>query len=257
MDGPTYKLEKVILNEDSLEDFEGPLYLILSLLGKNRIEIRHIQIAEITDQYLAFIQTMESMDMEVASEFVAMASHLIFIKTKLLLVPDDLEALSEMDKLIKCLEEHKGREKYYLIKKCAEHLAPLWERGSDLIEKPAETIKTSVNYEYRHNPEDLTAAMLHIWDRGETRKPPPSSRINEVIPRVHFPVTGKITHLLARLTGGKHISFKNIFSGSRSRSEIVATFLAILELCGKKRIRISEGKDEKISYIGEGEDRAG
>lgn len=257
MEGPTYKLEKVILGEDSLQDFEGPLYLILSLLSKNKIEIKNIQISIITDQYLEYIEKMESMDMEVASEFVAMASHLVYIKTKLLLVPDDIDALSELDKLIKCLEEHKGREKYFIIKKAAEGLAPLWEKGCDMLEKPAETPNAPVDYQYRHEISELQAAMLRVWDRGEIRRIPTAERINDVIPKVPYSVAGKISQLISKFKSGVKVKFKSLFAGSRSRSEIVATFLAILELAAKKQLKTSGAGDEDITYIGGSEDDAG
>ena len=70
---------------NELQDFSGPLSLILMLLSKNKIEIRDIKIAEILDQYLEYLDEMEKMDLEIASEFVQMASHLLYIKTRTLL----------------------------------------------------------------------------------------------------------------------------------------------------------------------------
>ena len=79
MEDPTFHLEGVVKNREEMQDFEGPLSLILMLLSKNKIEIRDIKISEILDQYLEYLQKMESMDLEIASEFVQMASYLLYI----------------------------------------------------------------------------------------------------------------------------------------------------------------------------------
>ena len=107
MDHPIFKLEKVVQPKigETLEDFEGPLDLILFLLNKNKIEIQDIPIALILDQYLAYLEQRKQMDLEVASEFVTMAAHLMYIKTRMLLSIEDEEAQSEMDALIQSLEE--------------------------------------------------------------------------------------------------------------------------------------------------------
>lgn len=104
MNDPTYRLEGVVKDKSGESDFEGPLSLILMLLSKNKIAIRDINISDILDQYLAYLDTMQAMDLEVASEFIQMASHLLYIKTKMLLNLDDGE-VSELEQLIASLEQ--------------------------------------------------------------------------------------------------------------------------------------------------------
>ena len=105
MDGPIYHLERVVkVKAEDLEDFVGPLDLILHLLNKNKMEIKDIQISLILDQYLQWMSQRKELDLEVASEFVTMASHLVYIKTRMLLAIEDEEAQSEMDALIQSLE---------------------------------------------------------------------------------------------------------------------------------------------------------
>ena len=89
MENPTFHLEGIIKSKNEMEDFEGPLSLILMLLAKNKIEIRDIRISDILDQYLDYISKMQEMDLEVASEFVQMASHLVYIKTRSLLTGEN------------------------------------------------------------------------------------------------------------------------------------------------------------------------
>ena len=101
MDNPIFKLEKVVQGKggEVMEDFEGPLDLILFLLSKNKIEIQDIPIALILEQYLEYLEVRKQMDLEVASEFITMAAHLMYIKTRMLLSLEDEEAQSEMEAL--------------------------------------------------------------------------------------------------------------------------------------------------------------
>ena len=85
MEQPQYHLQNVVHAKQTLEDFDGPLDVILLLLSKNKIEIQDISISSILEQYLAWLDERKRMDMEVASEFIAMASHLMYIKTRMLL----------------------------------------------------------------------------------------------------------------------------------------------------------------------------
>ena len=86
MESPVFKLEKVVHSRsEEMQDFEGPLDLILFLLGKNKLEIQDISISLICDQYIAWLEQRQRMDLEVASEFVIMASHLVYLKTRMLL----------------------------------------------------------------------------------------------------------------------------------------------------------------------------
>ena len=94
MENPNFYLEGVVRDKSEMQDFEGPLSLILMLLSKNKIEIRDIVISDILDQYLAYLDEMQSMDLEIASEFVQMASHLLYIKTRMLLTQEERFRLS-------------------------------------------------------------------------------------------------------------------------------------------------------------------
>ena len=98
MENPVFKLEKVVRSkaEEEMQDFEGPLDLILYLLGKNKMEIQDISISLICDQYMAWLARRQELDLEVASEFVTMASQLVYIKTRMLLSIEDEEDGSSM-----------------------------------------------------------------------------------------------------------------------------------------------------------------
>ena len=98
---PQYHLEGIVrTRSEEMEDFEGPLDVIFTLLSKNKIEIQDVSITAILEQYLAYLDEMKRLDMEIASEFITMASHLMLIKTKMLLsAAEQAEAESELDVL--------------------------------------------------------------------------------------------------------------------------------------------------------------
>ena len=111
MTEPKYRLEGVVRSKsEEMEDFEGPLDVIFLLLSKNKIEIQNVSITAILEQYLAYLDEMKRLDMEIASEFITMASHLMLIKTKMLLSQAEKEeAESELDLLRKSLEERERK----------------------------------------------------------------------------------------------------------------------------------------------------
>ena len=106
MEQPRYHLEGIVhTRAETPEDFDGPLDVIFLLLSKNKIEIQDVSISAILEQYLAYLDEMKRMDVEIASEFTAMASHLMLIKTKMLLsAAEQEEAMSEMELLIQSLD---------------------------------------------------------------------------------------------------------------------------------------------------------
>ena len=238
MDNPIFKLEKVVQTRTNevMEDFEGPLDLILFLLSKNKIEIQDIPIALILEQYL---EKRQQMDLEVASEFVIMAAHLMYIKTRMLLSIEDEEAQSEMDALIKSLEERQRGESYLKIKQLTEQLAPMSEFGRNVITRNPEPMERGKIYEYDQEPGDLVIAMQEVMDRQGAAAMPPIQDFSEIVKREPYSVESKAKEILSRLKTGGITRFLLLFRGSKSRSELVATFMAVLELCRNRMIRLA------------------
>ena len=135
---PTFRLEGVVHERDSLADFEGPLSLILQLLSKNRIEIRDISVAEILDQYLAYLDEMQRMDLEVASEFVQMAAYLLYIKTRTLLTAE--KEVTELEQLMSSLEQLKAKGARESVKAVLEEFEAMTENGRDLFTREQEPL---------------------------------------------------------------------------------------------------------------------
>lgn len=232
MENPVFKLEKVVRSRsEEMQDFEGPLDLILYLLGKNKMEIQDISISLICDQYLQWLSQRQQMDLEVASEFVTMASHLVYIKTRMLLAIEDEEAQSEMDALIQSLEERRRNENYTKIKAMAQRLAPMGEFGRNILTRDPEPVERGKVYLYSQEPGDLILAMAEIRNRAERALPPPRAAFQDIVRHEPYPVESKAREIIQRLKLHGITSFRMLFRGNRSRSEVVATFLAVLELC--------------------------
>ena len=240
MENPNFFLEGIVKEKNQLQDFEGPLSLILMLLSKNKIEIRDIKIADILDQYLEYLEKMESMDLEVASEFVQMASHLLYIKTRTLLAGD--EEVSELEVLMASLEQLKCRDIFAAVQKVTPELKKASELGLLYYAKLPEPLpKTAREYEYRHEPVDLLKALYGIYSRGGKT---PEPDISQAVPkRIVYSVRDKSYQILLRLKEGE-TTLQALYRDCQSRSEIVATFMSILELCSMGSIHISRAEDD-------------
>ena len=240
MESPVFKLEKVVHSRtEEMQDFEGPLDLILFLLGKNKLEIQDISISLICDQYIAWLEQRQKMDLEVASEFVIMASHLVYLKTRMLLSIEDEEAKSEMDALLQSLEERRRNEKYAQVKAVSQRLEPLSEFGRNIMTRGPEPVKRGKVYEYSHQPGDLILAMAELQSRAERKLQPPKASFRDIVQHEPYPVESKAREILQRLKAGGVMTFHFLFRGNRSRSEVVATFLAVLELCKARVLRLT------------------
>ena len=242
MGEPKYRLEGIVhTRNDAMEDFEGPLDVIFLLLSKNKIEIQDVSITAILEQYLAYLDEMKRLDMEIASEFIAMASHLMLIKTKMLLsAAEAAEAESELDLLRQSLIDRQRKEAMEQIRMAIVVLEPRNDVGRCMFTKEPEPLRKDNTYRYQHSPEDLLRALDNISERNQRRLPPPTVNFKGIVGKEPYPVTRKATELVRTLILKGIQKLKNLFKGNRSRSEIVATFLAVLELCKTNNLSIEE-----------------
>lgn len=251
MENPNFHLEGVVRVKEQLEDFEGPLSLILTLLSKNKIEIRDIRISDILEQYLDYLAQMESMDLEIASEFIQMASHLLYIKTKTLLSGDD-EEVSELEVLMASLEQLKCRDLFSTVQQVIPSLRDASKLGMLYFAKLPEAVpKSALEYNYSHEPVELLKALRSIYSRGV--KTPESDEIDRYIPkRIAYSVRDKSRQILSLLKKGD-MGLRQLYMSCGSRSELVAAFVSVLELCsmGTVSVKRFEGQDDyTLSFIG-------
>ena len=230
---PQYKLEGIVHTQSEIrEDFEGPLDVIFLLLSKNKIEIQDVSITAILEQYLAYLDEMKRLDMQIASEFISMASHLMLIKTKMLLsAAEQAEAENELDLLRQSLIERRRKEAMEQIRIAVSQLEPRNEIGRCLFTKEPEPLRRDSTYRYKHSVVDLLRALDTIAERSQRQLPPPTANFKGIVAKEPYPVTRKAGEVLRQLVLRGVERLKSLFRGNKSRSEIVATFLAILELC--------------------------
>ena len=233
MSQPQYRLEGIVhTRSQEMEDFEGPLDVIFLLLSKNKIEIQDVSISAILEQYLAYLDEMKRLDMDIASEFISMASHLMLIKTKMLLsAAEAAEAQSELDLLRQSLIERQRKEALEQIRTAISYLEPRNEIGRCIFTKDPEPLRRDQSYRYKHEPADLLKALDAISERNRRQLPPPTANFKGIVGKEPYPVTRKTGELLRKLILRGVEKLKNLFLNSKSRSEIVATFISILEMC--------------------------
>lgn len=222
--------------------FEGPLDLLLYLVQKNKLNIYDIPIAEVLQQYMETIDRMKDADLDVASEFLDMAARLVQIKSSMLL-PKHEEAEALRQELTGELIE------YQLCQEAARRLAARNVGGDLFVREPVE-IEPDLTYRRQHPKEELYDAYLAAAGRGRRRLPPPPQAFSGIVSRKIVSVSSKIIFVLRRLYKREPVAYDALFREARTKSELVATFLALLELVKAKRIRVDgEGKEQTVQML--------
>lgn len=223
-----------------LESFDGPLDLLLQLIHKNKVSIYDIPIAEILEQYLAVLKEIQAADMDVAGDFIAMAAQLMLIKSRMLLPKEKEE--EEDDPRAQLVEQ---LLEYQRIREVQPYFRRHSDEGWDILTRPPEPLEHSQKFEGILPLEKLIHASQRMFDRVERMLPPPTESFQGIVGRERVPVHTKITTILIHFRRKATIRFAGLFERARSRSEIVATFLAVLELSKTRRLLI-EGEGDNI-----------
>jgi segregation and condensation protein A len=227
-----------------ITDFEGPLDLLLHLIREAKLDIKTVRLASVTAQYLAFLNDLEQLDMNLASEFVEVGATLIEIKARNILprhVAEDPEDIEQ--RLLAQIEEYK------LLKEASEQLKPL-ENTNRYYKEPAK-LKTDYRYVLDNLSMDgLMAAFSKLLFRVE-RNAAPVRQTQIKLDR--FTVADKIKDIRTLLSCLDAVSFLELFSGDYTKSEVINTFLAVLELLKVQEISVRQEKQFAELSIVKGE----
>lgn len=218
-----------------LNVYDGPLDLLCDMISKQKIDIKDISIIEITKQYLAYINMLEAMDLEVTSDFITMATKLLEIKSKYLLF-SQRELDEEEDPRLELMEQLKEYKKYKkaseVLKDSVDYLNQPYYRNReeiiiddkvDLNEISIESIKSILPYIFK---------VKNIEEENEIKK---DERLNKIVRGKIISVEEKIEYIQNILTTADKISFNNIIKDN-TKDEVIATFLSLLELIKSKEI---------------------
>ena len=223
--------------------FEGPLDLLLYLVQKNKLNIYDIPIAEVLEQYLDTIRQMQETDMEVATEFLDMAARLVHIKSTMLLPKHEEETEQLKRELTGELIE------YQLCQQIARQMAPNYLGGLLFVREPTE-VEPDMTYRRQHASSELADAYLAAAGRGKRRLPPSPQVFSRIVSHPIVSVSSRIVSVLRRLKEQDRVRYTSLFENAESRSELVAIFLALLELMKAKRIFVSgEGEEAEVQAL--------
>ncbi len=221
-----------------IENFEGPLDLLCHLIDKNKMDICDVKISEITDQYIEYINKMEEMNLEIASEFLIMASALIYLKSKSLLPKEteDEEELSEEELLRRIIEYKKYKEISTKLKELFIENSKKIFKQPDVIELPKQKL------EVHYAREDISKAYKNIINRSKNRLNQNAKNIDKIAIVDHYTVAEKVKEMFKALILNKKFVFNKLFPAKKcNREEIVTAFTGLLELSRRSKV-ITEQK---------------
>ncbi len=226
------EFESVVDYDTFLDNFEGPLDLLLHLVKEAKIEIREIFVSDVTEQYLKYIKAMQTLDVDKASEYLTMASTLLEIKSKALLPKiEEIDEEDEGELLVRKLEEYK------LFKEASEKLKQT-ENVDRFYKEPDKSVgETKVVYT-DFNVKGLVEAFFKLMMRVDEKRI--RAVENREIPREIFTVRDKVEYIRAVLLDRQFVSFFELFDENVTRNELITTFQATLELMRLQYIKVEQ-----------------
>ena len=215
-----------------IAEVEGPLDLILQLISKHKLNIYDIEITKLLEQYLAYMEEVQSQELEIASEFLEMASRLVYIKSVSLLPKHE-----ELEEQLK--RELTGQLIEYTLCRQVAGLLKNRDVGDELFYRTMQPVPKEAQYERHHKPQILLEAYLSAV--GKKKLPEnPQKAFEPIMARRVVSVNSRIVIIMKMLYKQRRAPFLSLFEQSSDRADIVATFLAVLELVKNKRVMIED-----------------
>lgn len=214
-----------------LEAFEGPLDLLLHLIQKHKLNIHDIKISELLAQYMAQIELMRENNLDISSEFLEMASRLVYIKT--------VSLLPKQEEVEKLKQELTGQLLEY--QECKEMAKLMAQKiNLDFIARAPTPIDVDFSYKLKHKILELQKFYVFSVGRNKGLTQPKKEAFSYIVSRKIVSVFSKTVCILRQLIKG-NVEYKYVLKKSKNKSELVATFLATLELIKTKRIIMEKG----------------
>ena len=233
MEAVTYKLEQ----------FEGPLDLLLNLIHKNKVSITDIPISLICDQYMEYINTAQELNMDVASEFIVMASELMLIKSKMLLPKTEEDEEDPRAQLADALL------RYQQAKEAAQKLAPLYAFYSGRMVKDTDEISVDKTYVHDQDVTSLCTAVRRIIAYNNALEKAATTTFKPMISKPIIPVEIKIVSILKTIEKRGIATLEELIIGESTLPDLIASFLGVLELIKVRKILISDGDGEDNALL--------
>ncbi len=219
--------------EIKIENFEGPLDLLCHLIEKNKMDIFQVNISDITDQYIEYIHQMEQMNLEVTSEFLIMASTLLYLKSKTLLPKDTIEEeeLTEEQLLQRIIEYKKFKEISKKFKEMYEQNCKRMFKLPDEIQLP----KQKLEKEYSKNT--IPEVYANVVNSNQTRINKNAKNIEKIAITDTYTVGSKVKDMYRELIRHKKFVFNKLFSVKKhNKNEVVTAFAGLLEMSRRSKI---------------------
>lgn len=216
-----------------IENFEGPLDLLVHLIDKNKMNICDINLSEITDQYVEYINQMESMNLEIASEFLVMASTLLYIKSKTILpnYNEQSDELSEEELLQRIIEYKKYKEITKKLREMYNDSAVRYYKLPEEIELPKQKL------EREYQIEQIIESYKKIVERNENKLNENAKNIEKIAITDTYTVASKVKEMLKELVRKPKFVFNALFSLQRcNKEEVVTAFSGLLELSRRNKV---------------------
>jgi len=222
-----------------LQEFEGPLDLLLHLIKDDKIDIFDIPIFDITEKYLGYIQQMKELDLNISGDFLVMAATLLFIKSKMLLPNETIEdededGIDPRDELVQKLLE------YQSFKKAARELGFLAKERSKVYTRQIPDLKEYIGNIDEDNGPEFSADLYDLIQAFASILKEPKPEVYHEIHEEIISIEEKMDELRDTISRDGVVKFKDLFAKKRSRNILIATFFAILELSKQKFVKIKQ-----------------
>ncbi|MBQ8140257.1 MAG: segregation/condensation protein A [Clostridia bacterium] len=226
-----------------LEQFEGPLDLLLTLIHKNKVSITDIPIALICDQYIEYINGAKELNMDVASEFIVMASELMLIKSKMLLPKEEEDEEDPRAQLADALL------RYQQAKEAAQKLSPLYAFYSGRMVKDTDEISIDKTYVQDQQVTSLCTAVRRIIAYNNALEKAANTTFKPMISKPIIPVEIKIVSIIKTIEKKGFATLEELLISESTLPDLIASFLGVLELIKVRRILVSDEIDETNAIL--------